>query len=80
MFRKLVITTDQGILEDAVAQTIFRAHGFRYRVGSTLKGEGRYVRNRDTKKLDRHFSFSGKRSVGHEYGTWADARYDAQPE
>ncbi len=40
VFGKLVITTDQGILEDAVAQTVFRAHGYRYRVGSTLKGEG----------------------------------------
>ena len=73
VFGKLVITTDQGILEDAVAQTVFRAHGCGDRVASTLKGEVHHVRNRDTEKLDRHSRFSGNRSVGHEYGAWADA-------
>ena len=73
VLRKLVITTDQGILEDAVAQTVFRVHGCRYSAAPVLKGEGLHVRNRDTEKLDRYSDFSGKRSVGHEYGAWADA-------
>ncbi len=68
-----MITTDQGILEDAVARADVRAHGCRYRAVSALKGEGRYVRNRDIKKLDRGLFISGGRSVGHEYGAGNDA-------
>ena len=47
MFRKLVITTDQGMVGYAVAVSSLRAHGRAHGAEAALKGEGHYVRNRD---------------------------------
>jgi hypothetical protein len=77
MFLDLLNTTDQGIVENAVAASGIRAQGSGQSVVLALKGEGRHGRNRDTGKHNLTLIIDRVGPTGDEYGPWLNNRHPA---
>lgn len=72
-----MITTDQGMVENVVAVSRFYAHGSDDSVVPALKGEGQYVRNRDTGKHNLTLIIFRSESTGDEHCARIDDRHVA---